>query len=169
MPVVRGTPEEELAICTVERARLLRELDSLQDVIEGLTPVRPLRFTVHAKPVPKARPRLGRGGHVYTPARTQAFEQVLAWTARQAILVQGWQCTAEPVYVILRFCHAPARADCDNLAKACLDGMNGIVYEDDHQVRSLIVTLDQDATTAGVEIEVGLMRSAPAARRRQEG
>jgi Holliday junction resolvase RusA-like endonuclease len=44
-----------------------------------------------------------------------------------------------PVRVRLEFVGARANADSDNLAKAVLDGMNKIVYLDDHQVISLHV------------------------------
>ena len=33
------------------------------------------QFKISGKAVPKARPRIGRGGHKYTPKTTQAYER----------------------------------------------------------------------------------------------
>ena len=35
-------------------------------------------FTIHTAPVSKQRPRLGKGGCVYTPSKTKVFENIVA-------------------------------------------------------------------------------------------
>lgn len=40
--------------------------------------MRTVEFTVPGQPVPKGRPRLGRGGHTYTPKNTKAAESRIA-------------------------------------------------------------------------------------------
>ena len=96
-----------------------------------------LSFFVAGKPVPKARPRVMPNGHTYTPARTVAWEQTVGWTAKAAMY--GRKPFQGPLSVSLGFNGARANADSDNLAKAVLDGMNRVVYDDDSQVMRLLV------------------------------
>ena len=37
-----------------------------------------VEFTIPIKPVAKQRPRLAKNGHVYTPANTKVFENIVA-------------------------------------------------------------------------------------------
>ena len=37
-----------------------------------------VEFTIPVKPVAKQRPRLAKNGHVYTPANTKVFENIVA-------------------------------------------------------------------------------------------
>lgn len=63
-----------------------------------------------------------------------AFKEQVGWEARKHFKEQPWQ---GPVGVELRFyiCKVNrSRGDGDNLLKAILDGMNGIIFEDDRQV-----------------------------------
>lgn len=88
-------------------------------------------------PIPKGRPRLGRGGHVYTPARTRDWEQM--WREMISLKLPSWfETTAEEVAVTLRFwTKASTRGDADNLSKTVLDAANGLIWKDDRQVRHL--------------------------------
>lgn len=108
---------------------------------------------VFGKPVPKARPRVTRSGHTYTPARTRAWEAQVA----DAWRLQAGEKFAGPVRVQIRFYEAPpkswsktkrtaaldgelyptGRPDLDNLTKAVLDGLNGEAWSDDSQVVQL--------------------------------
>jgi crossover junction endodeoxyribonuclease RusA len=88
-------------------------------------------LVVFGRPVPKGRPRLGKGGHVYTPQATRDFEEWVGISARVRFKepIQG------DVAVRLRFyLHGKKRGDIDNYWKAVSDGMNGIVFKDDRQV-----------------------------------
>lgn len=139
-------------------ADVMRQFADLFAHLMGRNIVRPvLDFTVSAKAVGKGRPRLTtRGGyaHAYTPAKTREFESLVSWSAKQAMcqclpVASGCalfvQITVPPLSwsrkrrsdVFGAFCSK--KPDTDNVAKAILDAMNGVVYEDDAQVAGLIV------------------------------
>ena len=107
-----------------------------------------LRFTAAGRPVPKGRPRFAKG-HAYTPARTAAYESIIGYVAKAAM--RGRDPLAEDVRVEVDF-HSRTRHrhDADNLLKACLDGMNGVVYLDDAQATDVRARVhrgsDRDAT-----------------------
>lgn len=106
-----------------------------------------ISFSIDGDPVPKARPRLGRGGHVFTPKKTQLYEQKVKANAQQAMGQLAPFNT--PVKVEIKaFFSIPnswtkkkkeasdlaphgSRPDLDNVVKAILDGMNGTVFVDD--------------------------------------
>ena len=128
-------------------------------------------FTIPGPPVGKGRPRLGRGGHVYTPPRTVAYENVVRLTAlaargaRQPIRdgpVGGWvTCTApmpQRASSKLRLaCGDKAyvgKPDLDNVAKIILDALShDVLYHDDSQVSFLELSRRRGAV-AGVIVEV---------------
>lgn len=82
----------------------------------------------------KQRPRFGRG-RAYTPAATRNWEESLAWSFVER---HGRPRLAGPIRVELSFSGVRANQDIDNLAKSCLDALNGIAFEDDRQVVELI-------------------------------
>ena len=112
----------------------------------GRPPVE-VRLRVPGQPVGKARPRMGRGGRVYTPAPTRAYEQLVAgeWqTAGARRLPDGapFMLLAEFVFArpashyrtkarLLRT-DAPVlpRVDLDNCCKT-IDALNGLAFADD--------------------------------------
>ena len=104
-------------------------------VWDGVQPLACLEFVIAANPLPKERPRLGRG-RVYTPARTRAYEQLAAQAARAAIMAQGgeWPATGEIALELVFYRATRRRVDLDNLEKALKDALNGVVYQDDSQV-----------------------------------
>lgn len=133
-----------------------------------------LHLQVPGDPVPKGRPRLTvQGGHAraYTPAKTRTYEAKIADAARDAFNGEPYDC---PLAVELHaslavpkswskrkraealdgtvFPTGP-RADCDNIAKAVLDALNGIVWRDDGQIVSLFVS-KRYADVPGVCLEV---------------
>lgn len=83
----------------------------------------------------KQRPRFGRG-RAYTPARTRTWEELIAW---RFVERHGRPLLAGPVRIELHFAGVQANQDIDNLAKSCLDALNGIAFNDDRQVVELIV------------------------------
>jgi len=115
-------------------------------------------FSVPGEPKGKGRPRFVRKtGRTYTDARTLSYETLIGWTASQAMgaldPLEGPLCLT----VTARFTPAastsrkacalmlsgeipPAkRPDPDNIAKAVMDGLNGVVWVDDAQVVSLFI------------------------------
>lgn len=115
-------------------------------------------FVVYGEPKGKGRPRASsRGGFVrmYTPAATMAYEAEIARLAEKA---RGdWPVLATPMSLRVVAHHAipvswskrkqqqalageliPGKPDLDNVAKAVLDALNGVIYEDDKQVIKLV-------------------------------
>ena len=117
-------------------------------------------LVIHMEPMPKERPRATVvGGHarIYTPRKTAEYEKHIA---------DSWKTIHEggpetgPVSVRIAFVmpipkSATRRAkldmenrrvrpvtkpDADNLAKAVLDGLNGVAYKDDNQIVDLSVS-----------------------------
>ena len=109
---------------------------------------------MNIEPTAKARPRMARNGHVYTPRRTADYEKRIS---------EGWVkangATPEEgaVNVSIEFglpipksynmkkraeidkgrLRPTSKPDVDNLAKAVLDALNGIAYTDDSRIVSL--------------------------------
>lgn len=116
-----------------------------------------ITFTVPGRPVAKGRPRLGvrgRKAYVYTPEHTREYEDAVGLCARVAMVGDVLAC---PVAVAIDlFLYGNRRIDVDNCAKSILDGMNGIVYEDDNQVVDLRVRKlqEKDRKNQRVEIEI---------------
>ena len=115
-------------------------------------------FVVPGQPQGKGRPRASsRGGFVrmYTPAATLAYETQIA---RLAEIARGdWPVMATPMSLRVVAHHpipiswskrkqqlaldgelVPGKPDLDNVAKAVLDALNGVVYADDKQVIKLV-------------------------------
>jgi Holliday junction resolvase RusA-like endonuclease len=115
-------------------------------------------YQVQADPQGKGRPKFTRQGRAYTPAKTVAYETLIAKAAQEAMGASEPLETPVAVFVYISmpipksypkkrreacldgFERPLKTPDCDNVAKAFLDAMNGIVYKDDCQVVSLHVT-----------------------------
>ena len=110
-----------------------------------------LFFTVPGQPQGKGRARFGNG-RTYTPAKTVAYEGLIALAAQEAMA--GRDLIERPVYLtVTAFFDIPkswpkarrakalgsvewhtAKPDGDNVLKAVGDGLNGIVWKDDSQI-----------------------------------
>lgn len=114
-----------------------------------------IKVFVPGEPVAKARPRMTRTGHVYTPSKTHHYEYKISLLGLKAmagkspledslhidILVivsvpKSWsekrknEALAHKVY-------PSGKGDLDNFVKSALDGINGVIFKDDSQVCSL--------------------------------
>lgn len=122
-----------------------------------------IAFFVPGNPQGKARARTVRQGGVvrsYTPKKTADYERLVKKLSAEAMEKAGnSDLTEEPLTVIIEadfpipksFTKAKKKSaeegellptkkpDLDNIAKAILDGMNGIVYKDDAQVVCLVL------------------------------
>ena len=122
-----------------------------------------IRLTIPGLPQGKGRARFGNG-RTYTPAKTVAYEGLIALAGQQAMT--GRELIAGPVYVTLTaFFPIPAswpkrrkaeaesglawhtsKPDGDNILKAVGDGLNGVVWKDDSQLALSKVSKQYDAT-----------------------
>lgn len=119
-----------------------------------------MTFIIPGDPRGKGRPRFA--GHAYTDQTTRAYEDKIRWEYKAA----GGKSIAGPVEVKITAYHAVPKSiskgkaeqmlegailptkkpDADNIAKAILDGLNGLAYMDDKQVVSLTVSKEYDQT-----------------------
>lgn len=104
------------------------------------------------EPFGKQRPRFG-GGRTYTPTATRDYEKTVALTYLDghfgkfggAVRIDILAVHAVPKSYSKRktaeTMNRPwqGKPDCDNIAKAILDGLNGVAFEDDRQVTALTV------------------------------
>lgn len=112
--------------------------------------MRILTVVIPGVPVPKKRPRTypvkGGGVRTSTPAATKCYETSVKWWAKRAILEQGdpkgFPLGAPVELLIGAVFFVPTGkgagrirpGDFDNYLKAVLDGLEGVVYENDAQV-----------------------------------
>ncbi len=91
-----------------------------------------LHFVLAGDPIPKGRPRHGKG-HSFTPKRTRDAEQAI----RDYVSVLDVVPYDGPVRMSLVFyCKTRRRTDLDNLEKLVCDALNGLAYTDDHLIHA---------------------------------
>jgi len=134
-----------------------------------------ISFRIPGDPVGKGRGRIGQGGGKVwnvTPAKTRLYEAMVKELAGAAMKETPW---IEAVWLRIEIylappaswsqkrqdeaIHngwAPAKPDADNVIKAILDGMNGVVFDDDKRVCDLTCWKSY-ARTASVFVEAGLI------------
>ena len=129
-----------------------------------------VKFTVPGKPQGKARPRFNTyTGRTYTPSKTGAYERLIALCFKQAggkLLDGAIRIDIKAYYPIAKSHTKKAKAgmesgeikatikpDIDNVAKAVLDGLNGVAFEDDKQVINLRIAKAY-ANEARLEVEI---------------
>lgn len=122
-----------------------------------------ISFQVFTRPVGKGRPRFGNG-RTYTDDKTEAFERHIALIARREMGRRRALDVPVMVSVVAGFKRGSSSgehpthnrsADADNILKAVLDAMNGIVYTDDKLVvdarcRKEFDALDRDVVEVSV-------------------
>lgn len=115
-----------------------------------------IEFTVPGRPKPKQRPRMGKGGNVYTPRETKNYERMVGWYALQA----GAKVTDKPIGLEAVFYFRNKRTpDLDNCVKALLDGLEGVVYKNDKQVIEHKYRLEYDLNER-VEVRIRILGEA---------
>lgn len=120
-----------------------------------------MQFVYNLRAIGKGRPRINTYTHVaYTPKATQAYETALKARTRALMSADDkmpYQAETALRIEICAFYAMPKswskkkraeldgkpmmqKPDCDNAAKAILDALNGLVYNDDKQVTELHMT-----------------------------
>jgi Holliday junction resolvase RusA-like endonuclease len=118
----------------------------------------PVRFTVPGDPVPLARPRLGKGRRVYTPARSSQYQDLVALLVRS--VAPAGRDSQALFGIQAEFYRSTARrCDLDNLLKSILDGITRAdrLWADDSQVREIKARLYLKCARPRAEVEVYLL------------
>ena len=112
-------------------------------------------FRVPGRPVPQPRQRHARNGGNYIPADhpVHGYKHAISLEARRVMARERASIFTAALEVRITFLlprpksikttgrqPAPVKPDLDNLAKSCLDALNGVLFRDD----SLIVLLAAD-------------------------
>lgn len=117
------------------------------------------QFMVPGRPVPKARPRVLRNGHVYTATSDAENSTALYVRSLRLEPFHG------PVKVTMRFFGAHKLADIDNLAKFTLDALvkSGLILDDRCVAGLELARFDADPAEARTEVEVAAVEAKAAA------
>lgn len=136
-----------------------------------------LAFVVPGEPQGKGRARVGKvGGHarMFTPAKTVAYEGLVALAAQSAIgaavpFSGPLAVEIEAVHTVPAswskkrrndaLCgdvHPTTKPDIDNIVKAIADGGNGVAWVDDKQIVRL-ATMKRYGETPGVWVRVAAL------------
>lgn len=136
--------------------------------------LKPVSFVVPGEPQGKGRARIGRvGAHarMFTPAKTLAYEGVIAYSAQVAM--DGRALITGPVMLEMHMLHPireswskkkktgalageilpTIKCDADNCLKAVCDALNGVVWKDDVQVVNVSLS-KRFSDTPGVSVRV---------------
>ena len=139
-----------------------------------------LTFIAQVEPYGKGRPRFSMGSgfpRAYTPEKTRHFEMRFSDCAHGAMMRAGLIPTYDAIRLrLIAYFPVPnsyskkkrgeciaglikptVKPDIDNVIKAALDAMNGVVYADDKQVFEVIVSkryTERDEGFFEVEVEV---------------
>lgn len=114
-----------------------------------------ITLTIPGEPVAKGRPRMMKSGIAFTPTKTRNYETLVK---ELFIISKQERLEGELRATILAYFQIPKsatkakrvrmesglirpikRPDLDNIAKAVLDALNGLAYQDDSQIVSLAV------------------------------
>jgi len=122
--------------------------------------MRIIEFYIYGVPVPEGRARFTKTGRAYTPEKTRAFKKHVNLAALSATIEAAmfgplsgalrmtldFTLPIPPSWTKRKQDQASAqllrptgKPDCDNLAKAVMDGCNGVMYFDDAQIVALSV------------------------------
>lgn len=121
-------------------------------------------IVIYGKPVSKGRPRFGKAKNgnmvAYTPFKTRKYEQEVKTLFQLAMYSKPMLEGAVKVTITAYFKSKKktgwhtSRPDLDNIVKAILDSMNGIVVEDDSAVAQIVALKKYDEGEERVEVQI---------------
>jgi Holliday junction resolvase RusA-like endonuclease len=113
-----------------------------------------IHFRVEGTPRSKQSFKYRDGGG-YTPPLTRAWQDMVTTRAKEAMATHGWNKIDGPVRVQMTFLlPSKKRVDCDNLAKAVVDGLRHVCFTDDKQITALEIYKCLMDEWSGVEVMV---------------
>jgi Holliday junction resolvase RusA-like endonuclease len=123
--------------------------------------------TIHlvGEPMPKQRPRVGRGKHVYTPRETVDAELAIRWQ----LVAQKIKPTKHPwleITMVIRTGNH-RRSDLDNFQKLCWDALNGYAWDDDSQIVESHVYLRRGHPNPGISLAIRELTEQEATREQE--
>lgn len=133
-----------------------------------------ITIRIDGQPVAKQRPRFNmKTGHTYTPSKTRDYEKKVAQSAWVEMAKNKFKMTDRPIHVDMTAAMEipkswskkkkfeaefggihPSRCDLDNVLKSVLDGVEGVVMENDKQVRSFYCKKKYAAPSDGPHVVV---------------
>ncbi len=114
-------------------------------------------FIIPAKPLGKERPRVCKGGYVYTPAKTKAYENFIkgcyieqcgnvsfksksiALYVKSYVKPKSDFRKAERIAALNGELKPTTKPDADNILKAILDALNEVAYDDDRYIYKIVI------------------------------
>lgn len=113
-----------------------------------------IQISIDGDPATKGRPRFTGSGRVYTPKRTKAAEEEIAWEIRAAY--PGIEPADSARFLVdMQFKQSTYhRRDIDNMIKVVFDACNGLIWKDDAQVDAVTATIERGAGTGSSVITV---------------
>lgn len=118
-----------------------------------------ITIEVSGEPRPKQSFRYSSRGGGYTAAPVKAWQDTVAWEAKIAMKGMDMLSGYLSATMIFRLGNK-RRVDLDNLSKAVLDAMNGIVYEDDTIVCKLkLYKMVVKKKDAGVSVVIDILET----------
>lgn len=127
-----------------------------------------VRLNIPGPPIAKQRPRLGKGGHVYTPTKTKVYEEICRLSYGNRYYFETENISIKIMFKFevpksyskkkkqdaLEGKIRPSKADIDNYIKSVLDGLNKVAYKDDRAIYSVYAEkIFADKSETIVEIE----------------
>lgn len=120
-----------------------------------------IRFIVTGKPIGKQRPRFTKAGHCYTPKETKEYENRIK---QSYITASNGFKFENGVQIVVHAYYPKAKSnksdfvnikpDIDNVIKCVLDALNGIAYDDDKQICSVIGHKAWEKSEPFIEVEI---------------
>lgn len=116
-----------------------------------------LTIVGHQK-IPSKKNTMGlRYNRMYKPKNVSEFEMYLGWIAAQAMKEQGWQKTNQPVSMSLEVVFGDKRKrDLQNCFGSICDALNGIVYDDDCQIKFIAARKSYEKKKWSFKINIDL-------------